>query len=68
MNITNKQFDTICKALDVIVKLPLSVEDKTTIDDADAVICELIEKKKKDNKRISRYIADKRKINKNYAR
>lgn len=68
MNITNKQFNIICSALDVVVKLPLADDDRDKINKADDVICELIEKKRRDNKRISAYIADKRKINKNYAR
>lgn len=69
MNITNKQFDTIQAALLLLPKLnKLTKEEENIVSSADNVMKELIEKKKKDNERISSYIADKRKTNKYYAR
>lgn len=46
----------------------LSKEEQQIIIDADTTLVNLIKKKKGDNKRISAYIADKRKDNPNYAR
>lgn len=72
MYMTNKQFDAIEKALKL---LPcdeefnkLSSEDKNIIFEADLVMSQLLKKKKKDNERTAKYVAEKRKTNKNYAR
>lgn len=72
MFITNKDFEAIKKALDL---LPygeefnrLSKEKQSIIVNADTTMINLLKKKEKDNKRTSKYIADKRKTNKNYAR
>lgn len=72
MFITNNDFKTIQAALMILPhgeefnKLP---EDKQNIIlSADLCLANLLKKKEKDNKRISSYIADKRKENKNYAR
>lgn len=63
MNITNKDFEVIKAAINY-----LPVDDNNIIVSAHEVIDRLTEKKKRDNKRIAGYIADKRKVNKNYAR
>lgn len=72
MYITNNDFDCICKALQLLPhgkefeSLPQDKQD--IIVSSDSIMIELVRKKKKDNKRISEYIARKREHNKNYAR
>lgn len=72
MNITNKEFETIKKALELLPhgldfeNLPKETQD--TIVRADTTMVNLLQKKKKSNKRTAEYIANKRKENKNYAR
>lgn len=72
MNITNKEFDAIKKALDLLPKgvwfKGLSVETQRIIIDADVTMMNLLKKKERTNKRTAEYIAGKRKTNKNYAR
>ena len=62
MFITNEDYAKIASAL-------LTADaDRKEVKDALEVMKRLQEKKAMDNKRISSYIADKRKIDKNYAR
>lgn len=72
MNITNKDFEILRSAVEILPHgdelNKLSADERKIIISADTVLIGLIEKKKRDNKRISGYIADKRKVNKNYAR
>ncbi len=72
MNITNKDYETIKAIRDLLPKDEefdsLSAIDQKKIIDFDVTLVNLYRKKKKDNERISSYIAEKRKINKNYAR
>jgi len=72
MFITNKDFETIKKALELLPHGEdfngLSKEKQDIIVNADATMVNLLKKKEKDNKRTAEYVADKRKINKNYAR
>lgn len=72
MFITNADYQAIEKAL---MLLPhdddfsvLSQEDQETIITADKVMLQLYQKKKSDNRRTAAYIAEKRKVNKFYAR
>ena len=72
MFITNEEFDVIKKAMMLLPQgkefeaLPTELQDVIII--ADVTMMNLLEKKKRDNKRISEYVACKRKVNKNYAR
>ncbi len=59
MFVTKSDFEIIEKAL--------TTTNEKDIKKALRVLQDLKEKKKKDNKRISKYISDKRKIDKNYA-
>lgn len=72
MNITNKEFDAIKKALDLLPKCAgfdaLRKESQDIIINADVVMMNLLKKRERDNKRTAEYIAGKRKVNKNYAR
>ena len=72
MNITNKQFEAIERALKLLPEGEafniLPKETQEIIISADITLVELRKKKTKDNKRIAKYIAEKRKDNKNYAR
>ena len=72
MFITNKDFETIKKALELLPHGEdfngLSKEKQDIIVNADATMVSLLKKKEKDNKRTAEYVADKRKTNKNYAR
>lgn len=72
MNITNKEFEAIEKALELLPHgntfIGLSEETQNIILNADKVMLNLMEKKKKDNKRTAKYIAKKRETNPNYAR
>lgn len=72
MFITNKDFETIKKALELLPHGEdfngLSKEKQDIIVNADATMVNLLKKKEKDNKRTAEYVADKRKTNKNYAR
>lgn len=68
MFITNNDYNTLCQAIDLLETADLPKGSLKTVYSARSVLDNLAEKKKKDNKRISNYIADKRKENKNYAR
>ena len=71
MNITNKDFETIEKALMIFVGdefIRLKPEQQQLLIEADDVMINLAKKKKANNDRTSKYIAEKRKTNKNYAR
>lgn len=72
MFITNDDFKAIEKALALLPEGAefemLDAETQEIIVKADSVMLELINKKKADNSRTARYIAEKRKTNKNYAR
>lgn len=72
MYLTNKEFDTIEKALELLprgnVFAGLSEEKQNIIVNADKVMVNLLKKKKANNKKVAEYIANKRKSNKNYAR
>lgn len=46
----------------------LSKEDQDIIVNAEVVMVQLVKDKKKKNAKIAKYIAEKRKVNKNYAR
>lgn len=72
MYITRNDFNTLKKAVELLPHEKqfnnLTENHKNIIIKADAVLIELLKKRKKDNKRQAAYIAEKRKINKNYAR
>ena len=75
MNITNKDFEVIKAAINYLPDVADFTDIKDSFEDeyniivsAHEVIDRLTEKKKRDNKRIAGYIAEKRKVNKNYAR
>ena len=68
MNITNNEFNTIEAAVLLHKADGLTDEEAMIVTSARDVLSRLKEKKEKDNKRIAGYIADKRKVNKNYAR
>lgn len=68
MNITNNQYEILRKALWIPRQEGLTKEQNDAIEDAQVVLMELYKKKQKDNKRISKYVAEKRKVDKNYAR
>ena len=72
MNITNKDFEVIKKALELLPTgeefNKLSKEYQDIIVNADTVMVNLLKKKKANNERTSKYIAEKRKTDKNYAR
>ena len=67
MNITNKDYKVLNDAIELLNKVKLPEEDRKKALSAFSVMEELKTKKEKDNKRIASYIAEKRKINKNYA-
>lgn len=72
MYITKNDFNTLKKAIELLPHEEqfnnLTEDHKNIIIKADAVLIELLKKRKKDNKRQAAYIAEKRKNNKNYAR
>ena len=72
MYITKNDFNTLKNAVELLPHEKqfnnLTEEQKNIIIKADAVLIELLKKRKKDNKRQAAYIAEKRKTNKNYAR
>lgn len=67
MNITNKDYETLKEAIDILKTVSLPEGDQKKACSALSVMEELKRKKEKDNKRIASYIAEKRKTNKNYA-
>lgn len=68
MNITNKDYEILNQAIDLLETADLPKGSLKTVYSARSVMDGLKQKKEKDNKRIAKYIADKRKENKNYAR
>lgn len=72
MNITNKQFEALEQVMQLLPHgdafLTLTEEQRGIILQADMVLLELRRKQKRDNERTAKYIADKRKQDKNYAR
>ena len=68
MFITNNDYDILSQAIDLLETADLPKGSLKTVYSARSVMDGLKLKKEKDNKRISAYIADKRKENKNYAR
>lgn len=72
MNLTNKDFEAIKKALELLPTREefnkLSKKHQDIIVNADTVMVNLLKKKRTNNERTSKYIAEKRKENKNYAR
>lgn len=72
MNITNKDYEVIKAIRDFLPKNEefnsLSAAEQKKIIDFDITLVNLYQKKKKDNERTAKYIANKRKDNKNYAR
>ena len=72
MNLTNKEFEAIERALDLLPQgkefKALPKKKQEIIAEADATMMNLLKKKKENNKRIAEYVAMKRKENKNYAR
>lgn len=67
MNITNKDFEILKEAIDILKRVNLPADDQKIVSSVSSVLANLEEKKKKNNKRIASYIADKRKNDKNYA-
>lgn len=72
MNITKEDFKKLKKAIELLPHeknfKKLTKEHQEIITSADIVLVNLEKKRKKDNKRQAAYIAEKRKVNKNYAR
>lgn len=68
MYLSVKDFKTIENALKVINYDTLSDDDREKVISADCVLMKLIKQRKESNSKIAQYIAEKRKINKNYAR
>ena len=70
--ITNDDFKAIEKALALLPSGSefegLSADTQEIIIKADSVMLDLLNKKKANNSRTARYIAEKRKVDKNYAR
>ena len=72
MYITKEDFKVIEKALKLLPQgenfEALDKETQDIITTADVIMVNLLKKKKESNTKIAKYIADKRKTNKNYAR
>ena len=72
MNMTNEDFNKIEKALNPLPNgeafTALPADMQKTIIDAQVVLVRLCRKKKASNEKTAKYIAEKRKKNKNYAR
>lgn len=72
MYLKNEEFDAIEKALSLLPHgeafKELSAEQQSIIVKADTVMVGLLKKRKENNRRVSAYIAGKRKTDKNYAR
>ena len=71
MYITNKDFETIEKALSVLygdVFNSLSDVEQEKVTNADMVLTKLLRKKKSDNERQKKFMEDKRKTDKFYGR
>ena len=72
MYLTNDEFKAIEKALELLPHgntfVGLSEEKQNIIVNADRAMVNVLKKKKAANKKTAEYIANKRKLNKNYAR
>ena len=72
MYLTNEEFNTIKKALELLPHgnsfIKLSKKKQDIIISADDTMVKLLQKQKANNKKTAQYIAEKRKTNKNYAR
>jgi len=72
MNLTNSDFEAISKALQLLPSgeqfRELDPDIQLIIIQADMTMANLIKKKKQVNKRTAQYIAEKRILDKNYAR
>lgn len=72
MYLTNEEYNAIKKALELLPHgeefTKLDKEKQNIIVNADTTMVKLFLKKKANNKKVSKYIAEKRKTNKNYAR
>ena len=70
--IKEADFEKLEKALSLLPSgeqfKELSKEDQDIIVNAEVVMVQLIKDKKKKNSKIAKYVAEKRKVNKNYAR
>ena len=68
----NDDYDKLKNLFDILPRgdefKKLSIEEQDTIISAEVVMIKLIKQKKETNKKVAEYIADKRKIDKNYAR
>ena len=61
MYLSRKQYNDLIEIKD-------NMTDKNDIEKLDSILFSVLEKTKKENKKTALYIAEKRKINKNYAR
>ena len=61
MYLSRKQYNDLMEIKD-------NMTDKNDIEKLDSILFSVLEKTKKENKKTALYIAEKRKINKNYAR
>jgi hypothetical protein len=72
MFLKKNEFDIIKKAVELLPRgeafKNLNENEKKIILDADALLIDLLRKKKRNNAKTAAYIANKRKNNKNYAR
>ena len=68
MNITNKDYETIERAISLLPDYVSDEETSFIVNEARMVMQKLELKKRNDNKRIAAYIAKKRETNKQYAR
>lgn len=72
MWITNNDYEKISKAMELLPHGDtfdsLTEEEKQIIVDVDVIMVNLFKKKKADNERVAKYVAKKRKEDKNYAR
>lgn len=68
----NDDYDKLKNLFDVLPRgdefKKLSIEEQNTIISAEEVMIRLIKQKRDTNRKIADYIADKRKVDKNYAR
>lgn len=72
MNMTNADFHAIEKAMYLLPRgedfMALTKEEQDIITKADTVMMNLLRKKDANNAKTAKYIAEKRKLDKNYAR
>ena len=65
MYLSRKQFNDLMEIKNNMVN---DRADKKVIEKLDSILFSVLEKTKKENKKTALYIAEKRKVNKNYAR